>query len=111
MKIDLNQIKFDEKGLVPVVVQDAISAEILMVAWANADSLQLTAESGELVLWSRSRQELWHKGETSGNTMSLIEMRIDCDGDTLLAVVTPAGPACHTGARSCFFKTIFGKKN
>lgn len=111
MKIDLNQIKFDEKGLVPVVVQDAISAEILMVAWANADSLQLTAESGELVLWSRSRQELWHKGETSGNTMSLIEMRIDCDGDTLLAVVTPAGPACHTGARSCFFKTLFGKKN
>lgn len=111
MKIDLNQIKFDEKGLVPVVVQDAISAEILMVAWANSESLQLTAESGDLVLWSRSRQELWHKGETSGNTMSLIEMRIDCDGDTLLAIVTPAGPACHTGERSCFFKTLFGKKD
>jgi len=101
-------IKFDEKGLVPVVVQDALSAEVLMVAWANAESLRLTLECGELVLWSRSREQLWHKGETSGNYMKVAELRVDCDGDTLLALVHPAGAACHTGQRSCFFRTIWG---
>ena len=106
--INIEILKFDEKGLVPVVVQDAISAEVLMVAWANAESLRLTAQSGELVLWSRSRGELWHKGETSGNVMKVAELRVDCDGDTLLALVHPAGPACHTGQRSCFFRTILG---
>ena len=111
MKINLEQLKFDDKGLIPVVVQDAISAEVLMVAWANVDSLEMTAETGELVFWSRSRNELWRKGETSGNIMKLIELRVDCDGDTLLAIVSPVGPACHTGANSCFYSTLFGEKD
>ena len=108
MKIDLSEIKFDERGLVPVVVQDAVTAEVLMTAWANSEALEKTAECGELVFWSRSRGELWHKGETSGNRMILRELRADCDGDTLLALVEPTGPACHTGARSCFFKKLCG---
>ncbi len=111
MDINVNLVKFNDKGLVPVVVQDAISAEVLMVAWANADSLKLTAECGDLVLWSRSRGELWRKGETSGNVMRLLELRIDCDGDTLLAIVNPIGPACHTGARTCFFRSFYGKED
>lgn len=109
--IDMNLIKFDEKGLVPVVVQDSTSAEVLMTAWANEEALKLTADSGELTLWSRSRKELWKKGETSGNVMKVIELRIDCDGDTLLAIVEPAGPACHTGNRTCFYRSLWGKEN
>lgn len=108
MKIDLSCVKFDERGLVPVVVQDAVTAEVLMTAWANAEALNKTAELGELVFWSRSRGKLWHKGETSGNRMLLRELRSDCDGDTLLALVEPLGPACHTGERSCFFRSIYG---
>ena len=108
-KFDLSEIKFDEKGLVPVVVQDALTAEVLMTAWANEEALRLTAECGELVFWSRSRGCLWRKGETSGNVMRLLEMKIDCDGDTLLAIAEPAGPACHTGARSCFYRTLGGE--
>lgn len=108
-KISMELIKFDEKGLVPVVVQDAVSAEVLMVAWANAEALELTAASGELTLWSRSRGELWRKGETSGSVMRVAELRLDCDGDTLLALVNPAGSACHTGERSCFFRTLCGE--
>lgn len=108
MKIDLSCVKFDERGLVPVVVQDAVTAEVLMTAWANAEALNKTAELGELVFWSRSRAKLWHKGETSGNKMLLRELRSDCDGDTLLALVEPLGPACHTGERSCFFRSIYG---
>lgn len=108
-KIRMELIKFDENGLVPVVVQDAVSAEVLMVAWANAEALELTAASGELTLWSRSRGELWRKGETSGNVMRVVELRLDCDGDTLLALVNPAGPACHTGERACFFRTLCGE--
>ncbi len=108
-KIDLSLIKFDDKGLVPVVVQDAVTAEVLMTAWANAEALVKTAECGELVFWSRSRGELWHKGETSGSRMRLRELRIDCDGDTLLALVEPAGPACHTGERSCFYRSLCGE--
>ncbi|MEG1800098.1 MAG: bifunctional phosphoribosyl-AMP cyclohydrolase/phosphoribosyl-ATP diphosphatase HisIE, partial [Synergistaceae bacterium] len=104
-------IKFDEKGLVTVVVQDAISAEVLMTAWATKEALELTAETRELVLWSRSRSELWHKGATSGNIMKVKELLIDCDGDTVLALVEPAGPACHTGERSCFHRTIFGAQS
>ena len=106
--INTDLIKFDAAGLVPVVVQDAKSAEVLMVAWANAEALKLTAEIGELVLWSRSRREIWHKGAVSGNKMKVAELRIDCDGDTVLAVVRPLGPACHTGERSCFYRTLFG---
>lgn len=77
-----------------------------MMAWMNAESLVLTLERGETVFWSRSRQELWHKGATSGNTQKIVELRYDCDADTLLALVHPAGPACHTGATSCFFRTL-----
>ena len=110
-EIDISLIKFDEKGLVPVVVQDSTTAEVLMTAWANEEALKLTADSGELTLWSRSRKELWKKGETSGNVMQVIELRIDCDGDTLLAIVDPAGPACHTGKRTCFYRSLWGKEN
>ena len=109
--IDMSLLKFDENGLVPVIVQDSTTAEVLMTAWANEEALKLTADSGELTLWSRSRKELWKKGETSGNVMRVIELRIDCDGDTLLAIVDPAGPACHTGKRTCFYRSLWGKEN
>jgi phosphoribosyl-ATP pyrophosphohydrolase/phosphoribosyl-AMP cyclohydrolase len=97
------EITFDAQGLVPVVVQDWRSGEVLTLAYANAEAIDRTRETGELHLWSRSRQELWHKGATSGNTQAVKAVRIDCDGDALLALVEPAGPACHTGARTCFF--------
>ena len=102
----MTQIAYDERGLVPVVVQDDASGEILMLAYANAEAVALTLSSGELHLWSRSRAELWHKGASSGNTQSLVALRLDCDGDALLAIVRPAGPACHTGERSCFFDNL-----
>jgi phosphoribosyl-AMP cyclohydrolase / phosphoribosyl-ATP pyrophosphohydrolase len=97
------EINYDAQGLVPVVVQDWRSGEVLTLAYANAEAIARTRETGELHLWSRSRQELWHKGATSGNTQAVKALRIDCDGDALLALVEPAGPACHTGARTCFF--------
>jgi phosphoribosyl-ATP pyrophosphohydrolase/phosphoribosyl-AMP cyclohydrolase len=93
---------FDGSGLVPVVVQDRASGDVLMVAWANAEALARTAETGLAHFWSRSRRALWRKGETSGNELRVVEARVDCDRDTLLLVVEPAGPACHTGARTCF---------
>ena len=95
--------KYDSRGLVPAVVQDAESGQVLMLAWMNAESLALTMQTGETHFWSRSRGELWHKGETSGNTQSLVAIFLDCDQDPLLVKVRPAGPACHTGATSCFF--------
>ncbi len=105
--IDMSLIKFDEKGLVPVVVQDSTTAEVLMTAWANEEALKLTADSGELTLWSRSRKELWKKGETSGHVLRVIDLRIDCDGDSLLIQVEPIGPGvCHEGYRSCFFREL-----
>lgn len=110
-EISMELIKFDKNGLVPVVVQDSVSAEVLMTGWANEDSLRMTSACGELVLWSRSRQEIWHKGETSGNVMHVLELRIDCDGDTLLAIVRPDGPACHTGERTCFYRTLWGTED
>ena len=102
----VEQLAFDSKGLIPVITQDASSKQVLMMAWMNAESLEKTLEIGETVFWSRSRQELWHKGATSGNVQKLVELRYDCDADTLLALVNPAGPACHTGERSCFYRTI-----
>ena len=99
-------IKFDEKGLITAVIQDAATHQVLMVAWMNAESLRLTQETGETHFWSRSRQELWHKGATSGNVQRVQTIYADCDGDTLLILVDPAGPACHTGAVSCFFTEI-----
>jgi phosphoribosyl-ATP pyrophosphohydrolase/phosphoribosyl-AMP cyclohydrolase len=97
------QIAYDEQGLVPVVIQDWNTGEVLTLAYANALAVEKTRETGELHLWSRSRNELWHKGATSGNTQKVRALRLDCDGDALLALVEPAGPACHTGARTCFF--------
>ena len=96
------QVEFDENGLAPCVVQDARSGEVLTLAYMNEDALERTRESGEVWFWSRSRQELWHKGETSGNVMRVRELRFDCDLDAVLALVDPAGPACHTGERTCF---------
>lgn len=102
----LDELKFDEAGLIPAIVQDAASQQVLMLAWMNADSLRLTLEQGETWFWSRSRQILWHKGATSGNIQRVRELRYDCDGDVLLVLVEPAGPACHTGAVSCFFRKV-----
>ncbi|MFZ1396379.1 MAG: phosphoribosyl-AMP cyclohydrolase [Candidatus Promineifilaceae bacterium] len=99
----MQNLKFDEKGLITAVLQHHTSHEILMVAWMNAEALELTLQTGEAHFWSRSRQELWHKGGTSGNVQRVTEIRVDCDGDTLLLQVDPAGPACHTGEISCFF--------
>jgi phosphoribosyl-AMP cyclohydrolase / phosphoribosyl-ATP pyrophosphohydrolase len=96
------EIRFDENGLVPVVIQDWNTGEVLTLAYANAEAVERTRATGELHLWSRSRNELWHKGATSGNTQAVRALRLDCDGDALLALVEPAGPACHTGARTCF---------
>src|SRR5213592_364437 len=96
------EIAFDDRGLVPVVVQDWSTGEVLTLAYANAEAIARTRETGELHLWSRSRQELWHKGATSGNVQRVRALRLDCDGDALLALVEPAGPACHTGERTCF---------
>lgn len=97
------ELKFDSDGLVPVVIQDWSTGEVLTLAYANAEAIERTRATGELHLWSRSRGELWHKGATSGNTQKVRALRSDCDNDALLALVEPAGPACHTGARSCFF--------
>jgi len=99
-----SEIVYDERGLVPCVVQDWASGEVLTLAYMNAEALERTRATGELHLWSRSRSQLWHKGATSGNTQALRALRLDCDGDAVLALVEPAGPACHTGERSCFHR-------
>jgi phosphoribosyl-AMP cyclohydrolase len=99
-------LKWDEHGLITAVVQDARTSQVLMVAWMNAEALRLTLATGETHFWSRSRSELWHKGATSGNTQRVTGVWVDCDGDTLLVQVAPAGPACHTGAVSCFFRRL-----
>jgi phosphoribosyl-ATP pyrophosphohydrolase/phosphoribosyl-AMP cyclohydrolase len=100
--------RFDERGLLPCIAQDFASGEVLMFAYMNAEALRLTRSTGELHLWSRSRGELWRKGQISGNVMSVRSLRLDCDGDCLLALVEPAGPACHTGQRTCFFRDADG---
>lgn len=100
----LAAVRFDDAGLVAAIVQDIHTHAILMIAWMNRESLRLTLTRGEAVFWSRSRQEIWHKGATSGNVQRVIEARVDCDGDALLLRVEPAGPACHTGAVSCFYR-------
>ena len=100
------EIKYDPNGLVPAIVQDAETHQVLMLAYMNEESLRLTLEKGETVFWSRSRGELWHKGATSGNIQKVIEVRVDCDADTLLIFVHPAGPACHTGNQTCFYRSI-----
>ncbi len=97
-------IAFDDQGLVPCIIQDWRSGEVLTLAYTNAEALEATRRTGELHLWSRSRDELWHKGATSGNTQAVHAIRYDCDGDAILALVEPAGPACHTGERTCFHR-------
>jgi len=99
-------VQFDSQGLIPAIVQDARTREVLMIAYMNRESLARTLESGETVFWSRRRAEFWHKGETSGNTQRVISIHADCDGDALLVLVEPRGPACHTGAVSCFFNPV-----
>ncbi|WP_088032556.1 bifunctional phosphoribosyl-AMP cyclohydrolase/phosphoribosyl-ATP diphosphatase HisIE [Evansella clarkii] len=105
MKLNINELKFDEKGLLPAIVQDYQSKEVLTLAYMNQDSLRKTVETGETWFYSRSRQELWHKGATSGNTQQVVELRADCDQDALIVLVRPSGPACHEGTYSCF-KTV-----
>jgi len=102
----LAALKVDAAGLLPAIVQDAHTGQVLMLAWMNAESLQRTLDLGETVFWSRSRGEFWHKGATSGHTQRVVDLRIDCDGDTLLIQVEPVGPACHTGEVSCFFRQL-----
>ena len=104
----LEGIAFDERGLVPCVVQDHASGEVLMLAYMNQEALEKTLKTGEMHFFSRSRGELWHKGETSGNVQRLRQLRYDCDGDALTALVDPAGPACHTGERACFYRELGG---
>jgi len=105
------QVKFDERGLAPCVAQDFVSGEVLTLAYVNAESLRLTVETGDLHFYSRSREEIWRKGETSGNVLKLRQLRLDCDGDALVALVEPTGPACHTGERSCFYRDIDGQSS
>src|SRR6266576_6840340 len=105
---DAAKVRFDEKGLVPCVMQDARSGEVLTVAYMNEESLLLTLDTREIHLYSRSRREIWHKGATSGNVQRVRQIRYDCDGDALVALVDPVGPACHTGERSCFYRDLEG---
>ena len=105
--MNFDTIKYDEKGLIPAIIQDAGTGEVLTLAYMNKESLNLSIAKGETVFYSRSRNELWHKGETSGNTQKIVEMKYDCDQDALVVKVVPAGPACHTGATSCFGTTIY----
>ena len=100
------ELKYNHHGLIPCIVQDAQTRDVLMMAWMNEEALQLTLEQQTMWFYSRSRKELWHKGATSGNTQELVELRYDCDADTLLALVNPAGPACHTGNTTCFYRSL-----
>ena len=106
MNLDIKSLKFDERGLIPAIVQNARTREVLTLAYMNEESLARTIETGQTWFWSRSRNELWHKGETSGNTQTVISLHSDCDKDAIVILVDPAGPACHTGARSCFDSTL-----
>jgi len=107
--VGIDDVVWDSRGLVPAIVQDAETGQVLMLAYMNRESLQLSQEQGETWFWSRSRQSLWHKGSTSGNTQYIREIRLDCDADALLVLVDSAGPACHTGSTSCFYRTMKGK--
>lgn len=102
----LDSIEWNEQGLIPVITQDAGSRDVLMLAWINREALEKTVECGEAVYWSRSRQKLWHKGEESGHTQKIIDIRLDCDNDALIYMVEQSGLACHTGRRSCFYQQL-----
>ena len=99
-------IKWNDQGLIPAIVQEAGTGEVLMLAWMNAESLRLCFTTGETHFWSRSRQQIWHKGETSGHRQKIKEMRVDCDGDVVLILVEQTGAACHTGQHTCFYRTL-----
>lgn len=107
----IQKLKFDHNGLIPVIVQHDTTNQVLMMAWMNAKSLARTLATGETWFWSRSRQQLWHKGKTSGHTQRVTGLHYDCDGDTLLVRVLPQGPACHTGEPSCFFRSLTVEEN
>lgn len=106
MAFDPASLKFDANGLIPCIAQDHVSGEVLMMAWMNAASVQRTLDTGKVTYWSRSRSAFWVKGETSGHHQALVELRVDCDRDCLLALVTQEGPACHTNRRSCFYTAL-----
>lgn len=106
MTFDPTSLKYNDQGLLPVIAQDVDSAEVLMLAWMNADAVVQTLQTGRVTYWSRSRQSFWIKGETSGHVQELVSLRIDCDRDCLLATVRQTGPACHTGRRTCFYTQV-----
>ena len=106
MAFDAESLRYDDRGLLPAIAQDADSGEVLMLAWMNAEAVARTLETGRVIYWSRSRQAFWVKGETSGHRQHLVEMRLDCDRDCLLILVRQDGPACHTGRRSCFYTAV-----
>ncbi len=106
MAFDPQSLRYDDQGLIPAIAQDHASGEVLMMAWMNAESVARTLASGEVTYWSRSRQEFWVKGATSGHTQALVDFRVDCDRDCLLVLVDQTGPACHTNRRSCFFTAV-----
>lgn len=107
----LSKLKFDEQGLIPAIVQDIVTRQVLMVAYMNRATLEQSIEEQQTYFWSRSRREVWHKGATSGNTQKIVRIDADCDGDALLVWVEPRGPACHTGAESCFFTQVFSDRS
>lgn len=102
-----DELEWNECGLIPAIVQDAQTGQVLMLAYVNREALEQSISTGETYFWSRSRSELWHKGATSGNTQRIVEIRYDCDGDALLLLVEPRGPACHTGHKSCFYRQLW----
>jgi len=104
--VDLGSLRYDDRGLIPVIAQDAETGEVLMLAWANRETLELSLAEGRMVYWSRSRQEPWRKGDTSGHVQHWQELRVDCDADAIFARVHQEGPACHTGERSCFYRSL-----
>lgn len=106
MNFDINTLRFDDKGLIPAIAQDAQTGEVLMMAWMNAQAVQRTLESGRVTYWSRSRAAIWVKGESSGHVQELVDFRLDCDRDCLLVTVRQTGPACHTNRRSCFYTAV-----
>lgn len=106
MKFDPASLRYNDKGLIPAIAQDATSGEVLMMAWMNAEAVAKTLETGRVTYWSRSRQSFWIKGETSGHVQTLVELRVDCDRDSLLVTVEQEGPACHTNRRSCFYTAV-----
>jgi phosphoribosyl-AMP cyclohydrolase len=108
---DINELAFNQDGLIPVITQDAESKNVLMFAWINRESLEVTLDTGRMTYWSRSRQQLWKKGESSGHIQSLVSMSFDCDGDCILCLVDQAGPACHTGRPNCFYLSVNADDN